>query len=260
MSWIMRFLVCALALLALASPAWAQTFPQVGATAVTPNAGQSDRTSHVYDLPSGVVSGSRVICAASFDGQPGVTWPSGWNATANEIKDPSGATVFPVQQGTVILDARFRDMDGTEGSTITVTTSVIEKSSATCWRLSGHHSAPPEATGATDDPPDTTPDPSGITPSWGSAATLWIVALGHDNGNTPTVTGFPTNYGNTTYASDTSSTGAPLATARRELTASSETPGAFTFTGTAEGAAMATFAIRPGAACIGRLPLIGVGC
>ncbi len=109
-------------------------FPQVQTTNTASNA---NTTSHTVNLPTGITSGDLLIAVGSIDAVETTTWPAGWDPLVDEV---NGGTVMT-------CDVFYRDADGTEGSTITVTTGTSEHSNWEVWRIDGHDSAsPPEAT------------------------------------------------------------------------------------------------------------------
>ena len=194
-------------------------FPVVGNFSVS-SVSTAD-TSHTVGLPLNIVSGNLLIVNFGFavTGQT-ITWPTGWTQfffaeqTAGSTEGGAGA---------------YRKADGTEGATITVTTSVSTKSSHGSFRITGHEDpvtqAPEAATAigsnANADPPDE-------TPTGGAKDYLWL-AIGFNMGPTG-YSGGPANY--TLHGTGSSSGGANASNtktgiASRALNAASENPGAF---------------------------------
>ena len=206
-------------------------FPQVAA--VNGGGNTTNTTSHTVNLPSGIVSGNLLLVFFASDGTPTITFPSGWTQ------------LFQTAGGTdVKFGAWYRIADGTEGATITVTTSASECSNHTSYRITGYSGTPEVGTSATGN--STTPNPPSLTPSWGAKDTLWFACQGND-GSTAT-TAYPTNY--TNGRNDNNSVSDPtasVATARRELNAASEDPGTFTIA-TARNWVANTVAVKPIAA------------
>jgi hypothetical protein len=189
-----------------------------------------------------LVDGSNVsgrLAWVIFSAENTVTWPSGWTE------------FFAGSTTSTVLRAAYRFIDGTEGfdgtdDSITVTTSSAVLSNAHAYlSKSGHHAstAPEAATAATGSGANAnspTFDPAG----WASEETLWVPAAAYRFGANFTVA--PTNYIGLLSLNGGDSN-APLGSARRALTASSEDPG--TFTSDDGGAWVATtIAIRPAAA------------
>jgi hypothetical protein len=170
-------------------------------------------TNHIVNLPSGIAAGDLLLVFFSADGNPTITLPGGWNQLFQTVCGSA------VKHG-----AWYRVADGTEGASITVTTTASEMCAYTSYRIidyAGTPELPTAATGTTQ-----YPNPPSLTPSWGAKDTLWFACYGNDNNKT--ASGYPTNYGNGRNDVCTASTGSGVATARRELNAASEDPGQFT--------------------------------
>jgi hypothetical protein len=126
--------------------------------------------------------------------------------------------------------------------------SVAERSQHLAIRISAaswHGTTPPEVAAAVT-ASSTAPNSGSLTPSWGSAATLWITTFGiADPALKFPVTGWPTNYTDNNLSNgtgDNSTAGIALAT--RNIAAATEDPGAFTTTA-ADWWAASTIAVRP---------------
>jgi len=89
----------------------------------------------------------------------------------------------------------------------------------------------------------THPNSANLAPAWGAADTLWISVAG-DTAAGVTYTA-PASYGNVVDTSG--SANGTIGTARRELNAASENPGAFTRSSTSGGQSSVTVAVEPGA-------------
>lgn len=214
-------------------------------------------TSHVLGLPPNISAGDLLIVMVTFDGVPTVTWPAGWNQAANDL--------FALSNGTAIrAEGKKRTADGTEGGSITVTTSVSEGRSHIALRITGQHSSTVPAV-ATATGVSTNPNPASLNPAdWDIEDTLWIAYAGHDAGGADDddITAYPTNYtGTVIVQSNLDAGGSGCAAAWRNNAVASEDPGTFT-TPTSEDWICATIAVRPGAGVArkaGRLSLLGVG-
>jgi hypothetical protein len=92
--------------------------------------------------------------------------------------------------------------------------------------------------------PSASPDSPSVTPSWGAADTFWLTTVAFDN-STRTVSAYPTDYADNQLdeGADTSAT-PRLATASRARNATSEDPGAWTFSASDQWVA-ATLAFKP---------------
>jgi hypothetical protein len=230
-------------------------FPTVAA--VSNNAFTNDATP-TLTLPTGIVSGSLVIVVVSTNVATTTTWPAGWNDIF-DTADGSGASQLTIA---------YKFCDGTE---VDVTPSLdsaggSEDGHYRCFRIEGHHaSTPPEVSAAAQSPSssDTAPDSANLTPSWGSADTLWFTLYGWDNGlNNRTISVFPTNYTTNTF-DQSGAQGCGLGGAYRELAAASEDPGAATLSA-GESWVAVTLAVRPSAAAAAtvypkRFLLLGCG-
>ena len=193
-------------------------------------------TGIVTSLDVGIPAGSGgllliVLRLTRGSGSAGVNTPSGWT------KATDGGTFIGE------LAALWRIADGTEGSTVTVT---LDNAAFTAWvayRISGAASIGTPVEGLVTAYNVHTPPE--LTPSWGSASVLWIAVQSTRRG-TNEYTSAPANYEGllTGWSGGTGSNDALVATAHRVLTAVSEIPGAFGFTGTASGAYSATLAVR----------------
>ena len=186
-------------------------------------------TSHTVSLPASIVSGNLLIIVFTATSGPSVTWPGGYSAFFSKIAGALG------------LYAAYRQADGTEGGTITVTTDASVRSSHASYRIAGHKppatQVPEASAGAFGS--DVNPNPSSLTPTGGSKDYLWIAAQGHRTSET--TTGVPASYTNG-LSKETAS--ASIGTAERQLNASSEDPGTFTVSGSGNWVAC-TIAIHP---------------
>lgn len=193
-------------------------FPSIAAT----NSGSSggNATSHTVNLPAGIVAGNLLLVAFTNDGSAtvSVTTPAtGWSTL---YSTPNGSNA----RSTVF----YRFADGSEGSTITVTTSASEGSAHASWRMTGvdKQTNPEGGTPATGS--SANPNPPSLNPSnWGTEDTLWIAVYGWD-GNVAH-TSYPANYtlGQTTNRW-ANANGCGVAIGGRQLNAASEDPGTAT--------------------------------
>src|SRR3989304_2658039 len=160
-------------------------FPVVGARALTEVEGA---TSHLVNLPTGIVSGHLLIVVIGFNRNPvTITWPAGWT----NIEEANWAS-------NVLYSARYRVADGTEGATITITSGSAEDSAAVAWRITGHSSStnPPAkstANGATD---STTMDPAAVTPAGGAKDYLVLATAAYGRVTAQVISSYPASYSN----------------------------------------------------------------
>ncbi len=104
-------------------------FPVVADSALTQ--ASADQTSHAINLPSGIASGNLLLLWFTMDGAVGnaVTTPSGWTLMQS--------TIAATNADFGILYCRTAD--GSEGSTVTITsTGTAQSSAAVCLRITGH--------------------------------------------------------------------------------------------------------------------------
>lgn len=192
----------------------------------TSTSSQGSKTSlHSVTMPAGVTSGDELVMI--FVEQDGtITLPTGWTQLYNAGSPSTQASLLVCR----------RTSDGTEGASVTVTTSTGSRSNHIVYRLSGA-GATEASTGAT--ATSTAPNADSLTPSGGAKNYMWLVAFGQKNA---TVSAFPTSYSggiNSSTASDCNA-----ASCQRELNAASEDPAAATITASAEWRAV-TLAVPP---------------
>ena len=83
-------------------------------------------TSHTVDMPSGVVTGDLLVIVFATDGD-NVSSATGW---VNEINRNNSTDVH--------VSVLSRTSDGTEGSSVEISTTSNERSSHVTYRISGH--------------------------------------------------------------------------------------------------------------------------
>lgn len=226
-----RFLLLSILALTFGGSAQA-TFPTVAATNTSTTSPAS--TSHTLNLPTGIASGDLLIAIFAVNNNPTVTWPTGWTQVVAKAGIGSSYRT----------EIRCRTADGTEGASISLTTSTSQTSAHGSYRITGQAGGACEtiavaSTGAQGT--STTYDPDNLSPGW-TDDTLWL-ALGVPDGGV-TVTGAPANYTNLlTSATADIATGS----SRRELNAASENPGTGTLSGFQDWDAF-TLAVKPAAA------------
>jgi len=144
------------------------------------------------------------------------------------------------------------EADGGEGGSITVTTTNTVKSAHLSYRITGHElpsTQAPEASTGWNSESDANPDPDSLTPTGGAKDYLWFAISAADDGRN--YTGYPSSYANGEYVKSSGPGSCSIASARRNLNASSENPGVFTIEA-ADQVVAGTIAIHP-------LTLVGVG-
>lgn len=185
--------------------------PTVVTTAVTSDG--APVTSHTVNLPASLVNGNLLLMVFTAGVAAGTVTATGWTFMTTEGASQS-------------ITIGYKTSNGSEGATVTVSTTGNTKACTSVYQISGWTGTPEKGTIASGT--STTPDPPNLTPSWGSADNLWIAACAVAN-NGSIVTAAPTNYTNLlTQGSTGGSTVIDMASAERQLTASSEDPGTFT--------------------------------
>jgi hypothetical protein len=182
-------------------------FPVVAGTMVS-TGGSSSACS--VDLPGSISAGNLLIMVLFTIAAPST--PSGWTSIVTTNAAGLFITVFA------------KSASGSEGATVSVTCTDGDVSIHQAFRITGHSGLPAgnAATGSNGNP-----DPPNRNP--GSAADYLWLAFGSHIDVAYTITGAPTNFTNLSVGQLNDV--AELASARRELNASSLDPGAFTRTG-----------------------------
>lgn len=192
-------------------------------------------TSHLVVMPATVNAGDLLMMQIATIANGAVTTPSGWTLM-------SSVSLGAVQY----VSWYYKVAAGTEGgTTVTVTVGLSCNAAALVHRIqAGTYSGAPEianvATGNT-----ANPDPPSLSPSWGSAATLWIAAFSGRNPGSGTSV-YPFANGNTRSASGATSDNSQgiAASCWENNTTASRDPG--TFTNASSSARQAhTVAVRP---------------
>lgn len=216
--------------------------------------GTTATTTPVVNLPASIVAGQTVwvvirVAAAGAIGWPDGTWNEMFDASADGADDQ--------------MAAAWRLADGTEGSTITLS-SGSGKFAAIACKFSGASDPtvqPPElstvATGTS-----TTPDPTTCTPTGGAKDYLWIWLGGWQGEQNSPPAGQPTNYTNPGNGGAESGIAGAVATncrvaiAERNLNAASEDPGSWTISASDDWTAYCMAVHPAGAAPPARVPYV----
>ena len=201
------------------------SFPLIAATNNgTDHTGTATTTT--VQLPAGFTSGMLGLIVLDFNSSPGSVTATGW-------------TVVTIG-GSDRIVYLYRFADGTEGASIVVnhSTSAVRAWSA---RILGAHgsSAPEKGTEST--ATSVNPDPPSVTPSWGTANTMWLAPIIVTGSS---LSSYPANYINNQYSQFAASPCIALAT--RSVRAATEDPGTYTL-GSSVAWRASTLAIRPSA-------------
>lgn len=206
----------------------------------------SAASSTAVSYPATISASSLLVCVFAPDQTAGPgSFPGDWTKFADAGGADTGQT----------LSIWWKTAAGTEdGSTFTVTHNST-KTAAIVYSITGAADpstrAPEASTAATDSTATSAaPDPASLTPTGGTKDYLWLAAavIEGEQTNPPT---YPTNYGSNQLTRTTGVAGGPggnllLSCATRNLNASSEDPGAYTFSGAGKWSAF-TAAIHPAA-------------
>jgi hypothetical protein len=211
-------------------------FPTV--ESMTTNTFSSTTTTHNVTMPATVMAGDLLIVFFTNDGNATVTTPSGWTAMGTLTRDiyARGSVYAKIANGT----------EG--GTTVNFITSATEQAAAQTYRILGaswYGSITNGIALQSYDPgtTTTTPNPPSLSPPWGAADSLWIAYAAGSSWTS--VNSYPASYTNGTHTiSSTGTAGASTSTARRQLNAENENPGAFTMSVSASGVVF-TVAVRP---------------
>jgi hypothetical protein len=127
------------------------------------------------------------------------------------------------------LGIAWREADGLEGGSITVTTGSAQISSHSCWRITGAKDPDTQApeVGTAGNGTSANPDPPSNTPTGGAANFLWIPVSCNDDGRDD-VTAWPYASNNINIGDIANSGGAVLGVCSKEENDSSDDPGTFT--------------------------------
>jgi len=86
----------------------------------------ANQTTHTVNLPSGIASGDLLLLWFNKDGTTGtITTPSGWSIAVSTITATDQSILFS------------KTASGSEGTTVSVTTSISESSTCIAYRISG---------------------------------------------------------------------------------------------------------------------------
>lgn len=209
-------------------------FPAVESTSFN-NTGAS--TSHTVTMPADIVEDDLIV----------IVWCNDGSATASltgftkEVELPNGSAM----SGAIL----WKVSDGTEGASVTVTTSAAEPGAYVAYRVSGHNGDLEASINNDDGAGDNTTTTwavTSVTPSWGADDTLWIIGLesqGHSSPQNDDVSSGYTDMIETTRTSNGAL--AMVNSGRLESNTTTESP-ADCITGATTRATTTLVAIQPG--------------
>jgi hypothetical protein len=209
----------------------------------TTSAESTNQTNHDVTMPSGVEVGDLLLCIFTCDdASPSTanpTFPVGW-ITVGEFW-----AVLTPEALTMMVACKVAD--GTEGSSIVVTTAVAQESTHATYRIVGAADpgvTPPEAA-EDNDPGSTLAMPPLLTPAGGTQNYLWLFAVGISiQGGVANGT-VPSEYRNSQFVPATTDGWSTLC-AERVHRAASEQPGTIELSADREWMAL-TISVPPAA-------------
>lgn len=197
-------------------------------------------TSHVVSLPGSIAAGDKLVIGLAGASSLGNLTASGWTQTTG-----SGTT----------MRTMHRVADGSEGATVTVTSSLSTRSAHVSYRITGAEDFATQApeiqnAGGT----STTPDPPSNSPTGGSKDYLFLAMFrqeGEEADDDTWCNSAPTNYTNllqkTCGTAGSAAANCSIASAERQVTTATEDPGTFSVDQSLAWTAL-TIAIHPPAA------------
>lgn len=220
-------------------------FPIVASTNTS---NQTAGTTHTVNLPASISAGNLLIVFFVNEDDTTVTTPAGWSLLKAMLE--TGAA-------TNKMSIFYKVASGSEGATLSVTTSSSRVSSHISYRITGYANTPQVSTGATSTTGN--PDPDSLTPSGGAKDYLWIAACSTRFGS-GAISSYPTSYSGSNLNSRITGAlgGSNVAVGTRDLNASSENPGSFNFP-TNQYWTACTIAVEPTGSSLKLLTLLGVG-
>ena len=170
-------------------------------------------------LPTGITAGDLLFVFFGRDQSDTMTHPSGWWRHFDLLNGGARAIVYT------------RVADGSEGSTITATSTGADQSGHWSCRISNYSDSGDhfQMNTTSTEVSNGAADPPSLTPSGGAADYLWITGY-HASGNDCDADVYPTNYSylqfTQKYADGTLDEGG-MAVAARQLNATTDNPSAF---------------------------------
>lgn len=199
--------------------AGAPTGPTPTWLSVTASTTTTNVTTHNATMPATVNAGDLLVAIIAQNSRTSVTTtPTGW-----ALAEPMAVNSV----GNISIGIYYKVADGTEGGTsVNFATSVGHKSAHHVHRIqAGTYSGTPQVANFFSTSNSANPDPPSLTPSWGSANTLWIAAAGAAVAETWSAYPFASNQTGTSVPS-----GDALASCTDATAGASINPGTFTMT------------------------------
>lgn len=182
------------------------TFPAL----VSYTRGASTTSPKTVTVPSGAVGDLLLL------------YSCGWSDIY--LTGPSGFTALPISPRADGVNLRFwyRITDGSEAASYSLTSGT---GNFICWLMARYSTAALVEVAYT----NVSNDPPTLTPSWGSADTLWIAGLGY-RGVVSGVTGLPSGFGNRYDTNTTTAGSQSLVFGELAETGSAKNPDVFSTT------------------------------
>lgn len=203
------------------------------------NSTGGERTNYSVTLPSGIQSGDMLLMFIGVDGATDVLTHTGWTSLAESTANSEYRYILG------------RIADGTEGSSASFTSSATEGAAAVTYRITGARNGLTSSEIAISSVVEqnsnvASADPPSLTPSWGSAKTLWIAVTFLQDGAYGGGLVYPLSYnlGQSLALSTSNAAGSAVFSAGRHLTAATEDPGSFTWS-SGRRSGTYTLAVRP---------------
>ena len=201
-------------------------FPVVETTAIS----NDNVASATVTFPSGIVDGDLLVGITQISSDDSITYPGGWTL-ADTLTDG----------GNVRSSVWYRQADGTESGTFTVTIGDSENSIHMIYRISGADLVATQAPEADhfESAATALPDPPNLNPAGGTKDFLWLSGMFIRNlgGSVP-----PSGFGSTLIRAVGTGHGA---TAQRNLSAGSLNPSTWDATPSSPSWVASTIAIHP---------------
>lgn len=214
-----------------------EAFPQVVGTS---GGGTSDLTSNPpVTLPSTLAEGNVLLLTfrSSSDTHSGPD-DTGWTEVFNVTITPS-TTPYRTSAWRKVIGA-------TQANPVNFLQSGSDRCGYVCHEISGVATSEASYLEASVVNDGASLDPPNLSPSWGSAKTLWLAGLAiAASDNTATNPADYTDQVSGGSAASTAPSRAKVYAARREREAASENPGAWAVSGTYYVPTVATFGVRP---------------
>ncbi len=195
--------------------AFAQIFPVVAGTNSS-SQNNTNGTSHIVALPSGIVNGDLLLVFWDDENNPSnfLSVPYGWVSLYDSVSNNERHAAF------------YKIANGSEGISDTFKTTAGDRSAHTSYRISaGTYQGIPKA-GIVVTGNSSNPDPPEYVQPWGAYKTLWIAASHSEGVSSGTA---PLNYTDLLvgYTGNTGVNHARMMTAQINLTTPSEDPEPF---------------------------------